>query len=185
MGHHYFAVKHDLKSNEFKSPDSLEQGKYKPIILDWLSRVYDFGKYEHSFKDQWINLSVYDEVSISFDKRVPEQLALLNALPARIKGAIQSNSLKIVNNDTVYIPISKIVTIDYPTIKSVELFYTDKSKDNDGDPFEDYTYKLHLSDGTILWSLSQDKNEPISMEYSFRWDIQQRAFLKHLMHRKW
>lgn len=178
---HYFAIKHDISSNEFKTPDSTEQMQYGHLVINWLCRRYDYRCFSYSFKTTWITITIWEnKLCISLDLRDVEQQRLFDHLPDEIKGTKQKGTGKLVNTNSLYFNVDEIVKFDYPAIVKTELWHTYKSKDNDGDDFYSYTYKLHLSDGTILYSLSQDKKEPISMQYTFPAKIQERAFLKYL-----
>jgi hypothetical protein len=176
-----FSIKHDLSAIEFKMPDSLEQKPYRPLILDWLSRRYDLKPFQHSFKDQWLSYNIWcGQLTISHNTRVEEQVELFNSLPDNIKGCKQQGTGKMVNLKTLYFTLSDFLKIEYPEITKQELFKTDRSKDDDGDDFIVYNYKVHLSDGTILYYSNQKLNEPMDMQYLFPTYIQERAFLRYI-----
>lgn len=178
---HYFAIKHDIMSKEFKTPDSSERMPYGHLIINWLCRRYDYRCFSYTFKTTWISWTIWgNQLSISLDFRDVEQKRLFDFLPDEIKGVKQRGTGKLVNTKSLYFKVDEIIKFDYPIIVKTELWHTDKSKDNDGDDFYSYTYKLHLSDGTVIFSLTQDKKEPISMEYTYPAKIQERAFLKYL-----
>lgn len=178
---HYFAIKHDIKSNEFKMPDTLEQGQYAPLIFDWLCNRYELPPYKHSFKDRFMQFNIWgNQLWISFDFRCEEQKELFDKLPNEIKGTKQKGTGKMVNLKSLYFTVSDLISFEYPYITDVKLFHHAKSKDNDGDDFNSYTWLYTLSDGSKLYHLNQSLTEIIDKEHTFPANIQTRAFCRYL-----
>lgn len=146
-----------------------------------LCRRYDYPYYKHSFQDSFLTFNIWDnELSISFDFRCEEQSKLFEALPKEIKGYKQKWTGKMVNLKNLYFTLTDFIKVEYPEIRKQELFKTDRSKDNDGDDFYVYNYKVHLADGSILLFSNQSKNEPLNMNWIYPTYINTRAFLRYL-----
>lgn len=193
MSCHLFAIKHNPANlSEFKSPDSLEANFYKPMILTWLASRYGI-KYIHSFRDKFISFHAYefnDTISISLDLRDENQQKLFKELPEEIKGCRQKGTGKLVNKTTIYIPHKDLFELSYPQVVNWKLFHTEKSKDNDGDDFYSYTWKIFLSDNTVVYSSnnsnSQLKDIKVTEDWVLsklvlEWMIQTRTFLDYIL----
>jgi hypothetical protein len=155
--------------------------KYKPLILKWLCKQFGYNDYVHNYADQWIRWSVWDgDLSISFDERQAHQRALRSLIPERLMGCPQSGTLKIVNTDSVYVPIKSILHIDYPTIVTSKL--KDKSKRNyDGDEWYVYMWEVFLSDNTSFIHSNQKNQMDIKFrDFTYDAIIQERAFVRFL-----
>lgn len=176
-----FSIKHDITSKEFKSPDNLEANQYKNLIINWLCRRYNIEEFKYTFKVSFLSFSIWcNTLTISLDVRDEEQQRLFDKLPHIIKGTKQKGTGKLVNKNTLYFKLTDIIPITYPEIVKSVIFHTDKEKDDDGDDFIVYNWKIYLNDNTILLSSSQDKNEPMSIKYVYPTYIETRAFLKYL-----
>jgi hypothetical protein len=165
----------------YKNKDALDK-TVKPMILEWLSNVFGYDNYPHSFKDQWITWNVWNnQLSVGFDWRQEEHKRLFDFIHPRFKGVPQTSTLKIVNEDNFYIEVDKIVHIDYPTIQSSVLIYKTKHTDNDGDVFYTYDWEVFLSDGTsIMYHNQNDKMDMIRRNFNYDATIQERAFVNFL-----
>lgn len=148
----------------------------KPAVIDWLIEKFNLNiKYEHSFKDQWISVNIWDgQLTISFDTRQPEQVQLFNALPAEIKGTKQHGTGKMVNLQTLYFDMNKEFTINYPEIKSKEIVGKVKHTDNDGDTFYVYSWLVKMNDETEMIFTNQDNNKLDIEKWIYPTRIQER-----------
>jgi hypothetical protein len=123
----------------------------KPAILDWICNKFNLPKYNHSFRDQWIYIGIWDNIlSVSLDKRDESQAQLLELVPREYIGCDQVNTGKRVNLDSLYFHIDKEFEIEYPEIIKITLYQKHKKRDDDGDIFYTYTHLIHLSDGSKL-----------------------------------
>lgn len=162
----------------FNKIEATHHKKYKPLVIDWLVKRFSLPAYDHSFKDQWINVSIWDgELTISFDTRQPEQVTLFNSIPDQFKGCPQRGTGIIVNKDNLYFYFDKEWQIKYPSIKSSKIISETKHVDNDGDIFFTYDHVLNLSDDTQVIYHNQSKSLDI-VDYVFRTIIQQRFFFE-------
>lgn len=165
-----------LSENVFKSFDSLEISARNKDVIDWLVAKFDLPAYEHSFKDKFILTNIWNgRISISVDKRVPEQVALFNSIPDNYKGTPQYQTGKIVNKDTLYFNLNNEFEIPYPKILSSKIIIKQKHKDDDNDIFYTYDHELKLSDGTFAIYHNQSEKMDIST-VTLNSMIQQRFF---------
>jgi hypothetical protein len=152
----------------------------KSSILKWLCKLFEYPDYPHSFKDQWIGWSIWDgQLTVSFDLRQPEQVKLLSLIHPRFLGCPQYKTLKIVNENTFYLQLNSLFTINYPTILSYKHIKTIKHKDNDGDDFYEYYWEITLSDNTIITHISQTMTLKEN-NVLYRNTIEERMFLDFL-----
>lgn len=162
----------------FNKIDAIHHKKYKPLVIDWLVKRFGLPAYDHSFTDRWINVSIWDgELTIGFDKRQSEQIALFNSIPDQFKGCPQRGTGIIVNKDNLYFYFDKEWKIEYPSIKNSKIISETKHKGNDGDIFYTYDHVLNLSDDTQVIYNNQSKSLDIS-DYEFRTIIQHRFFVQ-------
>lgn len=165
----------------YRKLDALDK-KNKPLIIDWLCGLFGYENYPHSFKDQWINWSVWDnDLSISFDTRQPEQVKLLSMIHPCFLGTPQYRTLKIVNEKTFYLSVDKIGDLKYPKITTHKLLNKDKHTDNDGDTFYTYDWEVFLDDNSSIHYHNQ--NHIMDMKYrDFIYDatLQERFFTEFL-----
>lgn len=165
----------------FKNTDAINSKKYKPAVIDWLVNRFGLSPYNHSFKDQWIVVSIWDgSLSIYFDTRQPEQVELFNSIPDEFKGCLQQGTGKLVNKDNLYFYFGKEWQVEYPTITGSKIIKEAKHVDNDGDDFYVYDQLINLSDGTQIIYSNQAKRLDIS-DYSFRTIIQERFFYQMIL----
>ena len=171
----------------YRKQDALDK-KVKPLILDWLSKLFDYDNYPHSFKDQWINWSVWDgELSVSFDLRQEEQVKLLSFIHPRFLGCPQYKTLKVVNENNFYLRLKQLLPINYPEITGSKLLSKDKQRGGTGgwsspsDDFYTYDWEVFLNDGSSVFYHNQ--NDKMDMEYkgfTYNAIIQERAFVRYL-----
>lgn len=156
--------------------------KYKPLILKWLSSVFEYENYPHSFKDQWINWNICNgQLQIIFDTRAEEQAKLLSLIHPRFLGTVQYKTLKIVNQKTFYLRLSDLLHIDYPEIQKSRQISETKQIDNDGDTFYIYEWEVFLSDdSSIIYSNQKNKMDMTKGDFIYNDMIQERAFVKFL-----
>lgn len=155
----------------------------KPLVLKWLCDKFGYKSYPHSHADQWINWHIFDgRLSIGFDHRQEEQVKLLSLIPCQLRGAPQSGTLKIVNDDYFYLQLKDAVHIKYPEITGHRLINKEKHVDNDGDTFYVYNWEVSLSDGTSIKYRNQNANMDLTKR-SFSYDsiIQERCFVEFLI----
>jgi hypothetical protein len=120
-----------LAAYPYRKLDALDK-KYKPLILKWLSGLFGYENYPHSFKDQWITWNIWDgELSVSFDLRQEEQVRLLSLIHPRFLGCPQYKTLKVVNEKSFYLQLKQLLYIEYPGIKGSKKISQTKHKDND------------------------------------------------------
>lgn len=176
---YYFSLKHDIRSDTYKSPNTLEMNRYKKPIIDWLFRRFDIKPFdvEHT---QWISYSIWDgNLSISFDFRQPSQKKLFDLLPDSIKGIPRISDGKMVNLNTLYFNVNDIRPVIYPDIISKELLIKDSMIDDDGDTFYEWVYKVKLSDDTFVIMTTQKEGE-LPLDFIFKSKIESRTFYHHL-----
>ena len=171
----------------YRKQDALDK-KVKPLILDWLSKLFGYDNYPHSFKDQWIRWSVWDgELSVSFDLRQEEQVKLLSLIHPCFLGCPQFRTLKIVNENNFYLRLKRLLPIKYPEITGSKLLSKDKQSGGTGgwsspsDDFYTYDWEVFLNDGSSVFYHNQ--NDKMDMGYrGFTYDaiIQERAFVRYL-----
>jgi hypothetical protein len=130
--------------------------KNKTLILDWLSKQVNY-KFEHSFKNGWINVGVWDSMlSISLDFRVKEQQELFDLLPVKYKGCLQHGTGILVNEKVLYFNVHDICKVEYPDIVGSKLLTKHKNQGGKGgwtsadDWFYTYLWEINLSDGTTI-----------------------------------
>lgn len=165
----------------YKSLDSLDK-KYKPVILKWLSDLFGYNDYPHSFTDQFINWSVWDgELSIRFDLRAYEQAKLLSLIHPRFLGCPQKGTLKVVNEKSFYLKLNDLLNIEYPEITSSKLINKKTHIDEDQDIFYTYSWEVFLSDNTsILYNNQKNNMDMVKGDFIYNSIIQERAFIKFL-----
>ena len=170
-----------LAAHPYRKLDALDK-KYKPLILKWLSSLFGYENYPHSFKDQWINWDIWDgELSVSFDLRQEEQVKLLSLIHPRFLWCPQYKTLKVVNEKSFYLHLKQLLHIEYPEIKGSKKIDQTKHKDNDGDTFYTYDWEVFLSDGSsILYHNQKDKMDMVKGDFIYNATIQERAFVKFL-----
>jgi hypothetical protein len=160
----------------FRTIDAIHHKKYKPSVIDWLTKRFNLPPYAHSYKDQWIRVNIWDgSLSIGFDNRQPEQIQLFNSIPDEFKGCLQYGTGILVNKDSLYFYFDKEWQVEYPAITGSKIIKETKHVDNDGDDFYVYEQLINLSDGTQIIYSNQSKQLDIS-GYSFRTLIQERFF---------
>ena len=165
----------------YKSFDALDK-TMKPLILDWLADIFGYGQFEHSFKDQWVRWSVYGRyVSVGLDNRVPEQLKLWSLIPDKLKGCLQRTTLKVVNKDSFYLDIDRVVNLKYPDIVKSSVHTKVKHTDDDGDVFYCYEWLVELSDGSaVIYNNQKDVMDMVKCDYSYMRLIEERAFVQFI-----
>jgi len=171
----------------YRKQDALDK-KVKILILDWLSKLFGYDNYPHSFKDQWINWSVRDgELSVSFDSRQSEQIKLLSLIHPCFLGCPQFRTLKIVNEKVFYLRLKQLLPIKYPEITGSKLLSKDKQRGGTGgwsspsDDFYTYDWEVFLNDGSSVFYRNQNNN--MDMEYkgfTYNAIIQERSFVRYL-----
>lgn len=165
---------------KYKSPNCLEQDKYKRHILDWIVKRFNLPPYKHTFQDNYISVMFWDgKMSISIDTRVEAQVQLLNSVPKEYVGCNQYKTGIRVNLHSFYFDIEKEFEIVYPKIVSSEIVHTQKHWD-DGDTWNVYTYEILLSDDTaLIWS---DHKEKLDMsDFLFKKYIHERTIYNLLI----
>lgn len=155
---------------------------YKPLILSWLSEVFNYRGYPHDYKDQWINWSIYGgQLSISFDDRSEGQRELVKIIHPRFMGVPQYQTLRVVNKDSFYLDIHSLLSIEYPKITSHTLLRKTPHEDGDGDIFYTYDWRIYLDDGTSIHHQNQRNIMTLKHgEYSYKSIIDERAFINFL-----
>jgi len=151
--------------------------KIKPLILKWLSNLFGYENYPHSFKDQWITWNIWDGLlSVYFDLRQKEQVKLLSLIP--------SHFLK---KDTFYLQLNKFLDIEYPEIIDSKLLSKDKHRGGSNgwysksDEFYTYDWEVFLNDGSSLFYHNQkDTMDMIKGDIIYNTIIQERTFVKFL-----
>lgn len=168
-------------STPYKRINALDK-TYKPLILKWLARLFNYDNYPHSHADQWITWSTYDgELTVSFDLRQPEQVKLLSLIHPRFIGVPQYTSLKVVNEKSFYVDLKRLFKIDYPNIVSSKLINRVKHKDNDGDTFYTYDWEIFLDDNTsVMYHNQKEKMDMVKGDYSYKNLIEERKFVEFL-----
>lgn len=168
-----------IQANEpkpFRIIDVIHLKTFKPAVIDWLVNRFSLPPFNHSFKDQWIRVNIWDgSLSIGFDTRQAEQVALFNSIPDEFKGCLQRGTGKLVNKDNLYFYFDKEWQVEYPTITGSKIIKETKHVDNDGDDFYVYDQLINLSDGTQIIYSNQNKKLDIA-DCSFRTIIQERFF---------
>jgi len=157
----------------------------KSKVLDWLSAMVNH-TFNHHFSDKWINVNIWNnDLTISFDSRQENQVELFNKLPDNIKGCIQRNTNKRVNEKTLYFKVSEICNIIYPDIVSNKLIKKTKHQSGSGgwidvgEYFYTYDWEVLLSDNTTInYNNQEPKMDMIKGDYSFNRRIQEREFKK-------
>ena len=166
----------------YKRPNGLDK-KYKPMILKWLCNLVGYKDYPHSFKDQWINWSIWNgELTISFDdKRTEEHKRLLELIPGTFLGVPQYITLKIVNKTTFYLSLERIASISYPDITDSKLINKNKHPDGEGGSFYSYDWQVFLSDGSSVHYHNQVEIMDMKKgDYLYNCIIQTRFFTRFL-----
>lgn len=172
-------------TSPYKKINSLDK-ICKPLILKWISNLFGFKDYPHSFKDQHINWSILDgELSVSFDLRHEEQKKLLSHINPRFLGTPQFMTLKVVNENTFYVQLKRFMFISYPDITHSQLISKHKESNgvNGWTSPSDYSYthvwEVFLSDKTsILYTNEKDVMDMNDDE--LKHIIQEREFVKFL-----
>jgi len=176
------------KRKPYLKLDALDK-KHKPLILKWLTNLFGYENYPHSFKDQWINWSIWDgELSVSFDSRQEEQVKLLSLIHPRFLGCPQYQTLKIVNEKNFYLQLKQLLHIEYPEIKSSTLIKKTNNRGGTGgwhspsDDFYTYDWEVFLSDGSsIMYNNQKEKMDLIKGDFVYNSIIQERAFTEFLL----
>lgn len=170
-----------LAAYPYQKVDAFDK-KSKPLILKWLSSLFGYENYPHSFKDQWINWNIWNgELSVSFDLRQEEQVKLLSLIHPCFLGCPQFKTLKVVNEKSFYLHLKRLLHIEYPEIKDSKKINQTKHTDNDGDTFYTYDWEVFLSDGSsILYHNQKDKMDMVKGDFIYNATIQERAFVKFL-----
>jgi hypothetical protein len=155
---------------------------YKPLILKWLSKLFNYDDYPHSHTDQWINWHIHDGyLSVSFDLRQIEQIKLLSLIHPRFIGIPQYTTLKIVNEQSFYVELERLFKIDYPNIVYSKLINSVKHKDNDGDTFHTYDWEVFLEDNSsIIYHNQTQKMDMVKDDYTYKNIIEERSFVEFL-----
>lgn len=177
----------DTNTIPYRKLDVLDK-KCKPLILKWLSSLFGYNDYPHSFKDQWITYNIWDgELSISFDSRQEEQVKLLSLIHPRFLGCPQYKTLKVVNEKSFYIQLKHLLHIEYPEINGSKLIRRNKINGGTGgwhsasDDFYTYDWEVFLSDGSSLfYNTQKDKMDMVKGDFVYNATIQERAFVKFL-----
>lgn len=176
-----------LATAPYRSVDALDK-KLKPLILSWLSNLFGYDNYQHSFKDQWINWGIWDGwFTVSFDLRQEEQVKLLSLIHPRFLGVPQRSTLKIVNEKTFYLELKQLLNIEYPDITGSKLLSKIKQRGGTGgwhsasDDFYTYEWEVFLSDGSSLFYKNQkDVMDMVKGDFIYNARIQERAFVNFL-----
>ncbi len=170
-----------ITEKKYRPVDGLDK-LYKPLIIKWLCKQFNYQYYPHSFKDQWILWSIWEGMlTISFDGRQDEHNKLLSLIHPRFLGIPQYKTLKIVNEKNFYLQLNHLLNIDYPAIVGHELLSTEKHKDDDGDVFYTYKWNVFLADGTsVIYNNMVDKMDLIKSDFVYNKIIQERAFTEFL-----
>lgn len=165
----------------YQKLDSLDK-RMKPLILKWLCDLFEYKGYPHSFRDQWINWTVWDnQLSISFDLRQPEQIRLLSLIHPRFRGVPQNGTLIIVNENNFYLTLDRIGKINYPNINGFKLLHKTKRTD-DGDIFYSYDWEVMLDDNTsIAYHNQTEKMDLKHRDFIYDSTIEQRFFVNMLL----
>lgn len=102
-------------------------------------------------------------------------------------GQIQSHTLKIVNTTYFYLPLDKLLTIDYPEIVGHKLIHKVKHNSGSGgwidkgEFFYTYDWEVTLSDNTtILYHNQKDTMDMVRDSFIYRDKINERAFISFL-----
>lgn len=167
---------------------STSDKKVKPLILKWLSNLFDYKNYPNSFKDQWITWNIWNgELIISFDLRLEEQVKLLSLIHPRFLGCVQYKTLKIVNENNFYLQLEQLLHIEYPEITGNKLLSKDKQSGGTSgwhsvsDDFYTYNWEVFLSDGSSLFYHNQkDRMDMFKGDFIYNSTIQERAFVNFL-----
>lgn len=176
-----------VSSSPYRRVDALDK-KCKPLILKWLSSLFGYADYPHSFKDQWISWGIWDgKLSVSFDLRQEEQAKLLSLIHPRFLGCPQYKTLKVVNEESFYLQLKDLLDIKYPEITGSKLLSKDKQRGGTGgwhsasDDFYTYDWEVFLSDGSSLFYHNQkDTMDMIKGDFIYNATIQERAFVNFL-----
>jgi hypothetical protein len=177
--------------NRYHAVDALDK-KYKPLILKWLSSLFGYKNYPHSFKDQFISWNIWDgELTVTFDLRQEEQAKLLSLIHPRFLGCPQYKTLKVVNEDSFYLQLRDLLYIKYPEITGNIFLSRRNQRGGTGgchsasDDFYTYDWEVFLSDGTSLFYHNQkDKMDMVKGGFIYNARIQERAFVNFLQGNK-
>jgi hypothetical protein len=154
----------------------------KPKILSFLCKIFNCVDFQHSFHDQFISWTIWDGVlSIRLDLRNEMQKNLLNSTPIYFKGTPQQRTLKIVNENTIYIRLKDLIKIDYPNIIECKLLSKNKEKCDAGDSFYSYNWEVFLDDNSSIFHYNQKEKCDIRKgDFIYDKIIQERAFVSFL-----
>ena len=176
-----------LAAAPYRKVNALDK-EIKPLLLTWLSNLFGYKTYPHSFKDQWINWNIWDGIlSISFDLRQEEQIKLLSLIHPRFLGTPQYKTLKIVNEKNFYLPLKNLLHIEYPEITGSKLLSKNKQLGGIGgwnspsDYFYNYDWEIFLSDGSSIFYHNQKNTmDMVKKDFIYNVTIQERAFVNFL-----
>lgn len=176
-----------IATSPYRAKDALDK-KYKPLILKWISNLFGYDNYPHSFRDQWINWNVWDGLlTVSFDLRQKEHKKLLSLIHPCFLGCPQYKTLKVVNEKTFYLELKQLLHIEYPEIIDSKLLSKDKQRGGSGgwhsasDDFYTYDWEVFLSDGSSLFYRNQkDTMDMVKGDFIYNARIQERAFVNFL-----
>lgn len=177
----------DVSSSPYRKLSVLDK-KVKSLILKWLSGLFGYENYPHSFKDQWIAWNIWEgELSVSFDSRPEEQIKMLSLIHPRFLGCPQYKTLKVVNDKTFYLQLNQLLHIEYPEITGSKLLLKEKQRGGTGgwhsasDDFYTYDWEVFLSDGSSLFYHSQKCTmDMVKGDFIYNATIQERAFVNFL-----
>jgi len=180
-------LERNVSDKPYQKLDALDK-KCKPLILKWLSNLFGYENYPHSFKDQWINWNIWDgELKVRFDLRQEEQVRLLSLIHPRFLGCLQYKTLKVVNEKNFYIELKQLLHIEYPEIISSTLIKKNHQRGGTGgwhsesDDFYTYDWEVFLSDGSsIMYNNQKEKMDLIKGDFVYNATIQERAFVNFL-----
>jgi hypothetical protein len=148
------------------------------MILDWLSRKFDNGPFNHTYKDGWLSWNISNnDLTIRLDFNVTEQFELFKKIPESFKGKSLEGNL--VNAEVLYFDVETEFKVEYPEILGANISDKYKYHDELGEPYYIYDWWVKLSDGSQI--LYTNKSEVIDMDdQTYRTKIQERAFHKSL-----
>lgn len=149
----------------------LRDSRIKSLIIDGLCEMVKYKHYPHSFLDENVIWTVWeDHLIINFDMNVPQQKELYDIIPGYYKGPDHKILLK----------ISHFVKVIYPNIVSSRLLRTVSMGDSSGYIYV-YHWEVRLSDDTsIAYENTVSRMDLIKGEPYYNKIIQQRALVKYL-----
>jgi len=162
---------------------------YSKEIGKWLCKQFNYPNQSNNFNSNWIKWNIWDgKLTIDFDTRIDDQNILISCIPLQFMGTIQHNTLKIVNKNTFYLPIEKLLQIKYPKITHSILLKTIKNQQSEkggwyikGEYWYSYDWEIFLDDNTsILYHNQLDKMDLTEESLVFKTRIQEREFINFL-----